>query len=191
MNLYRNRDVLFIKGGRLSSINSSNRKQSLDSTQWIWQWWKWRWRTRWFLYRILHVCSTGIFFSNSVSSNKKYPQTNFIIFTTFIKSSSMMYDFTDFTLDLSSFHTLPFQPQPSKPPQATPGWRHHLSPRLAMASGTSSHRRWNHNLRLAWAKMMYKNGYRKTSDTVIWGLFGEYFGIVGMILGIIWQMLCF
>lgn len=97
-------------------------------------------------------------------------------------------------------HFICFPPTPTlETPQATCGWRHHLPPRLAMASGTSSHRRWNHNLRLAWkqwlsshvAKMMAQNGYRKTSDTVIWGLFGEYFGIVGMILGIIWQMLWF
>lgn len=30
--------------------------------------------------------------------------------------------------------------------------------------------------------MMAKNGCRKTSDTVFWGLFGDNFGIVVMIL---------
>ena len=190
MNLYINRDVLFINGGRLSSINSSNRKQSLDSTQWIWQWWKWRWRTRWFLYRILHVCSTGIFFSNSVSSNKKYPKQ----ISSFWQPSSKVHLWCMISLisHLIYLHFIrfPSNPNPRNPPKlpvvgATTCRRGLLWLREPLAIGdgtTTSGSPGSNDCQVMWRKWWHKNGNRKTSDTVIWGWFWDCWDDFGMLI---------
>ena len=123
-------------------------------------------------------------FSNSVGVvQQKIPPNKFHHhFTTFIKSSSMMYDFTGFTLDLSSFHLFPSNPKPSRPPKlpvvgATTCRRGLLWLREPLAigdgtatSGSPGSQKCGENDGQKWI--------RKTSDTVIWGLFGDDFGII-------------